>query len=232
MGVRVILIGSGDVLAEAALERLAGQGSPVDVLACDRLADALELAPSFGPMLICVAERRLDEAAARLLPALLGRHPRAMLVMLRQAADLALLQGMVEAMAASVPTGRGEAGYGAVMQREAGAGRGDAGRGDAGRGNAGRGDAGPRLTEREMEVVLLLREGLQNKLIARRLDLSVSTVKTHVANIFRKIGAGNRLDAICKFADLHRVAEPDPLLVFREHMLAQREAAMFRPAVA
>ena len=58
-----------------------------------------------------------------------------------------------------------------------------------------------RLSEREAEIMLLLREGLQNKLIARRLDLSVSTVKTHIANIFRKIDASNRLDAICKFAD-------------------------------
>lgn len=55
------------------------------------------------------------------------------------------------------------------------------------------------LSERETEIVMLLCDGLQNKQIARRLDLSVSTVKTHVANLFRKIGATNRLDAICKF---------------------------------
>ncbi|ODU54301.1 MAG: hypothetical protein ABS99_09615 [Acetobacteraceae bacterium SCN 69-10] len=72
-----------------------------------------------------------------------------------------------------------------------------------------------RLSERETEILLLMRDGLQNKLIARRLTLSVSTVKTHVANIFRKIGASNRLDAICKYADMNRQGERDAARGFR-----------------
>lgn len=72
-----------------------------------------------------------------------------------------------------------------------------------------------RLSERETEILLLLCDGLQNKQIARRLDLSVSTIKTHVANVFRKIGATNRLDAICRFTEFrterHPPSEPAPL---------------------
>lgn len=51
------------------------------------------------------------------------------------------------------------------------------------------------LTGREREVLALLGEGLSNKLIARRLDLSLHTVKRHVANILGKLDAGSRAQA-------------------------------------
>jgi DNA-binding CsgD family transcriptional regulator len=52
------------------------------------------------------------------------------------------------------------------------------------------------LTQREREVIALLAEGASNKLIARRLDISVHTAKFHVAAILEKLGAVNRTDAI------------------------------------
>lgn len=52
------------------------------------------------------------------------------------------------------------------------------------------------LTQREREVIALLAEGASNKLIARRLDISVHTAKFHVAAILDKLGAVNRTDAI------------------------------------
>jgi len=52
------------------------------------------------------------------------------------------------------------------------------------------------LTQREREVVALLAEGASNKVIARRLDISVHTAKFHVAAILDKLGAVNRTDAI------------------------------------
>jgi DNA-binding NarL/FixJ family response regulator len=52
------------------------------------------------------------------------------------------------------------------------------------------------LTYREREVIALLAEGASNKLIARRLDISVHTAKFHVAAILEKLGAVNRTDAI------------------------------------
>lgn len=52
------------------------------------------------------------------------------------------------------------------------------------------------LSPREAEVLELLAEGAPNKAIARRLDISVHTVKFHVAAILVKLGAANRTDAI------------------------------------
>ena len=52
------------------------------------------------------------------------------------------------------------------------------------------------LTPREMQVLELLAEGLPNKAIARRLDISDQTVKFHVASIGGKLGAANRTDTV------------------------------------
>ena len=52
------------------------------------------------------------------------------------------------------------------------------------------------LTPREIEVLSLLAEGLPNKAIAQRLDISDQTVKFHVAAIYGKLGAANRTDAV------------------------------------
>jgi NarL family two-component system response regulator YdfI len=52
------------------------------------------------------------------------------------------------------------------------------------------------LSGREMEVLDLVAEGLSNKLIAHRLNISEHTVKTHVASIFVKLGASSRTEAV------------------------------------
>src|SRR4051794_21435830 len=54
---------------------------------------------------------------------------------------------------------------------------------------------GPQLTPREDEVLALLAEGLPNKLIARRLDISEKTVKAHLTSIFQRIGVTDRTQA-------------------------------------
>lgn len=48
------------------------------------------------------------------------------------------------------------------------------------------------LTDREHEVLTLVREGLSNKDIGRRLDLVEGTVKIHLHNIYRKMNVPNR----------------------------------------
>lgn len=53
-----------------------------------------------------------------------------------------------------------------------------------------------RLTPRQREVLALLCEGLPNKLICRRLNISPGTVKAHISSIFRELGVGSRLQAV------------------------------------
>jgi LuxR family transcriptional regulator, maltose regulon positive regulatory protein len=55
------------------------------------------------------------------------------------------------------------------------------------------------LSARESEVLELLAQGLSNKLIARRLDLSLHTVKRHVANVLGKLGVSSRAQAAAAF---------------------------------
>jgi len=52
------------------------------------------------------------------------------------------------------------------------------------------------LTEREMEILRLMQQGLPNKTISRRLGIELSTVKNHVHSILAKLGAHNRGEAI------------------------------------
>ncbi len=53
-----------------------------------------------------------------------------------------------------------------------------------------------RLSEREHTVLMLLADGLSAAEIAPRLHLSESTVKSHVAKIYQKLGAANRAQAL------------------------------------
>lgn len=53
-----------------------------------------------------------------------------------------------------------------------------------------------KLTERELQVLRLLADGLSNKAIARRLAISDHTVKSHLATVFSKLGARTRAEAL------------------------------------
>jgi DNA-binding NarL/FixJ family response regulator len=56
----------------------------------------------------------------------------------------------------------------------------------------------PDLTEREHEILDLVARGLTNQAIASRLVLSEKTVRNHVSNIFMKLPAADRADAIVR----------------------------------
>ncbi len=55
---------------------------------------------------------------------------------------------------------------------------------------------GTGLTERERTVLRLMADGLGNKEIAARLDISDHTVKFHVASVLAKLGAQSRTEAV------------------------------------
>lgn len=56
-------------------------------------------------------------------------------------------------------------------------------------------DRPERLTQREVQILALLSEGLSNPQIGEVLQLSESTVRTHVRNVLQKLGVGDRTRA-------------------------------------
>ena len=70
-----------------------------------------------------------------------------------------------------------------------------------------------RLSDREMEVLVLLADGLGTSAIASRLYMSDSTVKSHIAQIYTKLGASNRAQALVtamRRGLLSTIAPPQP----------------------
>jgi DNA-binding NarL/FixJ family response regulator len=100
-------------------------------------------------------------------------------------ADARQIDAAIRAVAAGlvvrVPAAR-ESGFGAMRENEAHA----------------------LLTPRELQVLATLAEGMTNKAIARRLDISLHTVKFHVESLFRKLGARTRTEAVAKAAERRR----------------------------
>jgi LuxR family maltose regulon positive regulatory protein len=70
------------------------------------------------------------------------------------------------------------------------------------------------LSERELEVLGLITQGLSNHQIANELFVAISTVKSHVKSIYRKLNVGSRFEAIERVHDLsllpieHRPSAP------------------------
>ena len=54
------------------------------------------------------------------------------------------------------------------------------------------------LSDRELEILILLAEGLTNREIASRLFVALNTVKAHTGNIYGKLGVHNRTQAVAR----------------------------------
>ncbi|NEB80256.1 response regulator transcription factor [Streptomyces sp. SID14478] len=63
------------------------------------------------------------------------------------------------------------------------------------------------ITTREAEVLVLIADGLTNHEIARELQVSTATVKTHINNLFAKTGLKDRAQAV-RYAYRHGLAKP------------------------
>lgn len=66
------------------------------------------------------------------------------------------------------------------------------------------------LTRRQIQVLELMVQGLPNKIIANRLDLSEATIKTHVAAGLRALNVKNRTQAVFAVAKFGLLADADP----------------------
>ncbi|HEY7889685.1 MAG TPA: response regulator transcription factor [Steroidobacteraceae bacterium] len=65
------------------------------------------------------------------------------------------------------------------------------------------------LTPRETQILDAIADGLTNKAIARRLGISLHTVKFHVESVFRKLGASTRTEAVARAAERRRAETID-----------------------
>jgi DNA-binding CsgD family transcriptional regulator len=66
------------------------------------------------------------------------------------------------------------------------------------------------LSQRELEVLRLVATGRSNREIATELYVATGTVKAHLNNIFRKLEARSRLEAVTRARDLRLLGERDP----------------------
>jgi DNA-binding NarL/FixJ family response regulator len=71
---------------------------------------------------------------------------------------------------------------------------------------AGSGSPAKRLTQRELDVLELLAEGLQHEEIGRRLGISSETVRTHLRKACDRLGAGTRTQAVATALRLGLIA--------------------------
>ena len=65
------------------------------------------------------------------------------------------------------------------------------------------------LTERELEVLVCLYNGLTNPEIAEKLCITVSTVKAHMSKILHKTGAKSRVDVLLMLTGLLIIPKED-----------------------
>jgi predicted ATPase/DNA-binding CsgD family transcriptional regulator len=75
------------------------------------------------------------------------------------------------------------------------------------------------LSERELEILTLMNEGLSNRQIAEHLYLAIGTVKSHNHNIYGKLGVANRVQALKRARELNLIEvaqKPTPKEITQE----------------
>lgn len=75
--------------------------------------------------------------------------------------------------------------------------------------NQDRGSGEPRLTRKEREMLAAIAQGRKNQEIAQEQSISLNTVEFHMKNLFAKLGASSRADAVMRAQRLGWIDLPD-----------------------
>jgi DNA-binding NarL/FixJ family response regulator len=205
-----VLLAEDHPVVRAGLEGLLGAAEGIELVgAATNGEEAVELAAELEPdvVLIDLSMPRLGGIEATLR--IVETSPETRVVVLTAFADRERILGAIDAgalgyllkdaspeelLAAVHAAARGEAPLAPKAASEVLAAR------------AGRREA--ELTGREREVLGLVVEGLPNKLIARRLEISEKTVKAHLTRVFERIGVTDRTQAAL-WAQRHGISPPE-----------------------
>jgi DNA-binding NarL/FixJ family response regulator len=205
-----VLLAEDHPVVRAGLEGLLGAAEGIELVgAATNGEEAVELAAELEPdvVLIDLSMPRLGGIEATLR--IVETSPETRVVVLTAFADRERILGAIDAgalgyllkdaspeelLAAVHAAARGEAPLAPKAASEVLAAR------------AGRREA--ELTGREREVLGLVAEGLPNKLIARRLEISEKTVKAHLTRVFERIGVTDRTQAAL-WAQRHGISPPE-----------------------
>lgn len=198
--IRVLLVDDHEMFSQSLL-RILGAEVDLEVVGTARTArEARELARDLSPDVILIDYGLPDEDGATAAAAIKSDRPETKLVMVTGFAEDPVLVAAIEAGCSGFVTKTKAVGE--VVQAVRAAYAGEALISPAmlvrllpklrpsSRG------VGSALTRRELEILELLASGLSNQAIADRLVLSLRTVRNHVQNIIRKLGAHSKLEAV------------------------------------
>lgn len=194
--IRVMLV-DDHALVRDGLRRILDQASDIDVVGiASRGADAVAIDAELQPEVILMDVSMPEMSGIDATRAIRASRKEAKVVMLTAASDNERVLAALDA---------GACGY---LLKDADPSELIAGIRDAANGDVpldaraarallqGRRDRSePELTQREREVLALVRDGLPNKVIARQLEISEKTVKSHLTKIYNSLGVTGRTQA-------------------------------------
>jgi two-component system response regulator DevR len=201
--VRVLIVDDHEVLAVCLAQVLDAEDDLISVGVAGSLAQARSMVGTCAPDVILLDHRLPDGDGVAAIGELRALRPSVKIVVLTaSAADHVLVAAIEGGASGFLSKNRGIAEVTSAVRAAA---SGEAvvspellarllprlTRG-AGGGRGGQHD----LTERERDVLNLLADGLTNAAISSRLFVSVHTVRNHIANLSRKLGAHSKLEAL------------------------------------
>jgi DNA-binding NarL/FixJ family response regulator len=187
-----ILVVDDHALMRDAVRSIIDAGEGIEIAGeAETAAEALRLAGSLGPDLVLLDLALPDTEGLRCLEALRRRHPDTLVVVFSGVEDPDLIAGALECGAAAFVLKRTNPHDLAAAIRQAV---------DqtvfTGRGAPLQGASRARLTRKELEVLAQLALARSNREIAQALWISDQTVKFHLRNVYRKLGASTRTEAV------------------------------------